>query len=44
MTRYCYGHPNAVGFVISQDGEVRAITRIGRRPVIWDNIPLKDVW
>lgn len=43
MMRYCYAHPNSVGFVISQDGDIRAITRIGRRLVMWDNLKIFNI-
>jgi hypothetical protein len=38
MMRYCYAHPRAVGFVISQDGEMRAMTRVNRRLIMWENL------
>jgi hypothetical protein len=41
MVRYCAGHPGAVGFVISQDGEVRAITADRDRVLLWDDIKLQ---
>ena len=41
MMRYCFQHPGSVGFVISQDGEVRVITKVGERLVMWENIKLK---
>ena len=41
MMRYCYQHPGSIGFVISQDGEVRAITKIGDALVMWENLKLK---
>jgi hypothetical protein len=31
MARFCSVHPGSVGFVVSQDGDIRAITKIGRR-------------
>lgn len=40
MFNYCSNHPQAVGFVISQDGDVRAVTRVGKRVVVWENIRL----
>ena len=40
MFRYCYSHPAAVGFVISQDGDIRAVTRVEDRVVMWNNIKL----
>jgi len=41
MMRYCYKVPGSVGFVVSQDGAVRAITRVREHLVIWDNIKLQ---
>ncbi|HJV36899.1 putative sensor domain DACNV-containing protein [Geomonas sp.] len=41
MMRYCFRHPGSIGFVISQDGEVRVITKVGERLMIWENIKLK---
>ena len=43
MMRYCYSNPGSIGFVISQDGDVRAITRLGKKLVLWENIRLQDV-
>lgn len=40
MMRYCYKHPDSVGFVISQDGDIRAITNVDNKLIIWDNIKL----
>jgi hypothetical protein len=41
MMRYCYQHPGSIGFVISQDGEVRVITKVDDNLIIWENIKLK---
>jgi hypothetical protein len=41
MMRYCFQHPGSIGFVVSQDGEVRVITKVGDALVIWENIKLK---
>lgn len=38
MMRYCYEHPESVGFVVSQDGDVRAMTRVGPHLIVWDNV------
>lgn len=43
MMRYCYSNPGSVGFVISQDGDVRAIMRIGKKLVLWENVRLQDI-
>jgi hypothetical protein len=42
MMRYCYAHPNSVGFVVSQDGEIRAMTRDGNRLLMWQNLKVLD--
>ena len=38
MFRYCFAHPGSLGFVVSQDGEIRAITRIKDDCVVFDNV------
>jgi hypothetical protein len=38
MMRYCFWHPKSIGFVISRDGEIRAMTRVKDRLVIWENL------
>jgi len=41
MMRYCWKYPKALGFVVSQDGDVRAILRVDDRLIIWDNVKLE---
>jgi len=41
MMRYCFQSPGSIGFVISQDGEVRVVTKLEEQLVIWENIKLK---
>ncbi len=36
MMRYCNSYPGSIGFVISQDGDIRAMTKVGDDLVIWD--------
>jgi hypothetical protein len=43
MMRYCSANPGSVGFVVSQDGDVRAMTRIKNDLILWENIKLQDV-
>lgn len=43
MIRYCWAHPGSLGFVVSQDGDVRAIMRIRSRLIIWENILLQYI-
>ena len=38
MMRYCFAHPKSLGFVISQDAEIRAMTRVKGRLVMWENL------
>jgi hypothetical protein len=40
MFRYCAAHPASVGFVLSEDGPVRAVLRHGNRILLWENIEL----
>jgi hypothetical protein len=40
MMRYCDANPDGVGFVISQDSDVRAITRIDDDVCMWENFRL----
>jgi hypothetical protein len=37
MMRYCWAVPGSVGFVISQDGDVRVMTRRGDELLVWEN-------
>ena len=37
MMRYCWAIPGSVGFVLSQDGDVRVMTRIADAVVVWEN-------
>ena len=41
MMRYCWNYSGVVGFVISQDGDVRAMTKYDHKLIIWDNIRLQ---
>ena len=38
MFAYCFNHPGSLGFVISQDGDIRAITKVEDKLVMWENI------
>lgn len=40
MMRYCSAHPGSIGFVISQDGDIRAITKIENKLIVWENIKI----
>jgi hypothetical protein len=41
MMRYCQFHPSAVGLVISQDGDIRAITTVASKLVMWEQLQLR---
>ncbi len=41
MMRYCAQVPHSIGFVISQDGEVRVISQISGTLVMWENTTLQ---
>ncbi len=43
MMRYCDHHPGSIGFVISQDGDVRAITKTKHGLLVWENIQLQEI-
>jgi hypothetical protein len=42
MMRYCFAHPGSLGFVISQDGDIRVLTRVGTKLVMWENPKVLD--
>ncbi|MCZ8330667.1 MAG: hypothetical protein O9282_05085 [Flavobacterium sp.] len=35
---YCWENVGSLGFVISQDGDIRAITRVENKLIMWENI------
>lgn len=41
MMRYCYTHAESFGFVISQDGDIRAITNVNGKVIMWENIEIE---
>lgn len=43
MFAYCYKYPDSLGFVISQDGDIRAVKRIGDKLIIWENISIQKI-
>jgi hypothetical protein len=43
MMRYCNSYPGSVGFVVSQDGDVRIMTKIGDELIVWDGIRLEQL-
>ena len=40
--RFCSSLEDAVAFVISQDGDVRGIKRVGRDLVMWNDLDLRE--
>ena len=40
MMRYCDLHEGSIGFVISQDGNVKAITKVNDKLIMWEDIDL----
>ncbi len=38
MIAYCYNHPEALGLVVSQDGDIRAFHRVEEKLIMWENI------
>ncbi|MBC7542001.1 MAG: hypothetical protein H7338_04650 [Candidatus Sericytochromatia bacterium] len=41
MMRFCQKNPGSVGFVVSQDDDIRAVTREGERLIVWENIEVQ---
>lgn len=41
MFAYCFQNPGSLGFIVSQDGDVRAITRINEKLIMWENIKIQ---
>lgn len=41
MIRYCFEIPGTIGFVVSQDGDIRAMTRVGDKLVFWENVDVQ---
>jgi hypothetical protein len=41
MMRQCFRDPASVRFVGSQDGDVRAMTRVGDQVLFWESIRLQ---
>ncbi|PWS26325.1 hypothetical protein DHW03_16200 [Pedobacter yonginense] len=38
MIAYCWNHPSSLGLVISQDGDIRAFSKIEDKLIMWENI------
>lgn len=41
MFSYCNQHKGSLGFVISQDGDIRAMTKVGEKLIVWENIEIQ---
>lgn len=44
MMKYYYNHPKSIGFVVSQDGDVRAMKRVGINLLVWEKVKILKVW
>ncbi len=42
ILRYCRADRRAIGIVVSQDGQVRLITSMGKSLTLWDNVQLLE--
>jgi len=42
MIAYCWNHPSSLGLVISQDGEIRAFSKIEDKLIMWENIKIQQ--
>jgi hypothetical protein len=43
MIRRCAAHPESLGFVVSQDGDIRAITSVGDSILVWENVRIQSI-
>ena len=41
MMRYCFENDGSLGFAVSRDGDIQAMTKIGPRLVLWENIDVE---
>lgn len=44
MFSYCWKHEGSIGFVVSQDGDIRAITKINDKLIMWENIKVQQLF
>jgi hypothetical protein len=42
MFSYCWHHSGSIGLVVSQDGDIRAITRLDDKLIMWENIKVQQ--
>ena len=43
MMRYCAANPESVGFVVSQDGDARAVTSVDESILLWENVWIHSI-
>jgi hypothetical protein len=43
MINFCSAHRGTLGFVVSQDGEIRAVTKQGSKCLMFQNVKVHDV-
>jgi len=41
LMRYCDQHPGTIGFAVSQDGDIQAMTKVAQRLILWENIDVQ---
>jgi hypothetical protein len=41
MFAYCYHNPGSLGFIVSQDGDIRAVLKLGTKLIMWENIKVQ---
>ena len=44
VMRYCWSNPGSIGFVLSHDGELRIVTRLKEKLVMWERVDLRQFW
>src|ERR1035437_3005071 len=44
MFSYCWNHKGSLGFVVSQDGDIRVVTRIDNKLIMWENIKVQHLF
>lgn len=42
MFSYCWNNEGSIGFVVSQDGDIRAIMRVNDKLIMWENIKVQQ--
>jgi len=43
MIRYCGFNPAAVGFVVSQDGGIKAVCKVADEVLVWDKVRIHSL-